>query len=90
MATATKGAMVMATRVASNNMGNGDGNGEVMGDGNGDEGGGHATATRAMATATAMMWKMATALRVAGDIEGLGKGGKGNGDSNKCGGQQRG
>jgi hypothetical protein len=40
---ATKVAMVMATRVAGNEDGDGDGNGAVMGDGNGDEGGGRAT-----------------------------------------------
>ncbi len=70
--------MALATRVACNDEGN-DGN---RGKSNGDEGGGRATAMRAMAMATAMVptWAMVTAMRLAGDKEGKGKGDKGNGN----------
>ncbi len=53
-------------------------------DGNGNEGGRRATAMRATTTvkaavtAMAIIWAMAMAMRVAGDKEGKGKGGKGN------------
>jgi hypothetical protein len=50
------------------------------------QGGGCATATRAIAMATAMVWAIATVTRVVGNIESNGKGGKGNGDGNKGGG----
>jgi hypothetical protein len=48
-------------------------------EGIGDKGGGRATAMRVMATATAklMTWVMATAMRLVGDEERKGKGGKG-------------
>jgi hypothetical protein len=60
--------------------------------GDGKEGGGQVTAKRAMVMAMAMatMWAMATTIRFAGNDEGKGKIGKGNGDSNEGGGQQRG
>ena len=90
MAMATKGAMEMVTRVVGNKEGDGDDDGKVMGNGRGDEGGKHATATRAMATVTTAMWAMAEVMRVAGNIDGKGKGGKGNGDGDKSGGQQKG
>jgi hypothetical protein len=85
MATATKGAMVMMTRVAGNKEGDGDSNN--VGNGNSNKGGRRVTATRAIAavTATATTWAMATMTRVAGNIEGNGKGGKGGGDCNKGG-----
>ncbi len=47
-------------------------------------------ATRAMATVTAMTWLMATVTRLAGDEEGKGEGGKGNGVCDEGGGQRRG
>ncbi len=62
-AEATKRAITTATRVASNDDGNGDGG---KSDGNGDEGAGRAT-TRAMAVATTV-----AAMRVASDKEGEG------------------
>jgi hypothetical protein len=46
--------------------------------GNGNEGGGRAMVTRAMA----MMWAMATATRLAGNEEDMGKGRKSNGKGN--------
>ncbi len=62
--------------------------------GNGDKGGGKATATRAMAMATAMttemMWAMGMTARWAGDEESKGKGGKGNCDGDEGGGRRRG
>ncbi len=48
------------------------------------------TATRALATATATMWAMATAMRLAGNKEGKHKGSKSNGDGDEGGRQQRG
>ncbi len=48
------------------------------------------TGMRAMATATAIMWVIATATRLAGDKEGKVKGGKGYGDSNEGGGNKDG
>jgi hypothetical protein len=77
--------MVRATRVASNKEGGGDGIGKVVGDGNGNVGGKRATAMRAMAVVTTTMWAMATAMMLAGDIDGNRKGG--DGDSDKVGGQ---
>ena len=44
---------------------------------NGNKGGRRLTATRAMATVTVMTWVMATVMRLAGDEEGKGEGGKG-------------
>ncbi len=61
-----------------------------------------ATATVARATATVMRWRaakramvkmagaIATAIRMVGNKEGNGKGGKGNGDGDEGGGRQRG
>ena len=49
------------------------------------EGGRRLTATRAMATVTATTWVMVTVVRLTGDIEGKGEGGKGNGDSDEGG-----
>jgi hypothetical protein len=43
----------------------------------GNKGGRRLTATRAMATVTVMTWVMATVMRLAGDEEGKGEGGKG-------------
>jgi hypothetical protein len=43
-----------------------------------------------MASATAMTWVMAMAMRLVGDKEGKGKGSKGNGKDDEGGGQQRG
>ncbi len=77
----TKRVMVSATRVASNKEGNGDG-GKI----NGNEGGRRATATMAMATATAMMWATAMVTWVAGNKKGNGKGSKYNGIGNEGGG----
>ncbi len=58
-------------------------------EGDGNEGGGQATATRVMAmataTATAMTWGMATAMRLVGDKEGKGEGGKDNGEGDEGG-----
>jgi hypothetical protein len=48
------------------------------------------TAMRAIATATATTWAMATATRLVGNKEGNAKGGKGYGDRDKGGGQQEG
>jgi hypothetical protein len=79
--------MALATRVACNEEGNGN-RGKI----NGNEGGGRSTETRAMGTvmATAPTWAMVTALRLAGDEEGKGKGGKGIGKGNEGGRQGRG
>jgi hypothetical protein len=65
-------AMVTVTRVAGHKEGDGDGNSDNVSNGNGNECGGSATAMRAMTTGTATMWAMASATRVAGDIEGNG------------------
>jgi hypothetical protein len=79
--------MVLAMSMACNEEGNFDNN-----EGNGDECGGRVTATRvmAMATVTAPTWAMVTTMRLAGDKNSKGKGGKGNGDGDESGGQQRG
>ncbi len=54
--------------------------------GNGNKSGRQVMATRAMATVTAaMMWVIATVMRLVGNKEGKGKRGKGNGDGNKGG-----
>ena len=45
---------------------------------------------RAMGTVTATTWVMATVTRLAGDEEGKGEGGKGNGVGDDGGGRQRG
>ena len=45
------------------------------------------TATRAMATVTATMWVMAMVTRLAGNEEGKGEGGKGDGDVDEGGGR---
>ncbi len=45
-----------------------------------------ATAMRAMAMVTAMMWEMATATRQVGNKKGRGKGSKGNDNGNEGGG----
>ncbi len=47
---------------------------------------GQATATRVMAMAMATTWALAMATRLAGDKEGMGKGGKDDGDGNEGGG----
>ncbi len=49
----------------------------------GNEGGMQLTATRAMATVTAMTWLMAKVTRRAGDEEGKGEGGKGDGEGDE-------
>ncbi len=53
---------------------------------NSNEGGRQATAMRAMATATVMMWAMATGTRLVGNKEGKGEFGKGNGNKDEGGG----
>jgi hypothetical protein len=79
-----KRAMALATRVECDEESDGFG-----GRRDGNEGGRRLTATRAMATVTAMTWVMATVTRLAGDKEGKGEGGgrrRGNGDGDKSGG----
>ena len=79
--------------MAGDEMGNGDGgksdvdNDKVGGQATASngEGGRRLTATRAMATVTAPTWVMVTVVRLTGDIEGKGEGGKGNGDGDEGG-----
>ena len=80
-----KRAMALATRGECDKESDGFG-----GKSDGNEGGRQLTATRAMATVTAMMWLMATVTRLADDEEGKGEGGKGDGDGDEGGGQQSG
>ena len=80
-----KRAMALATRVECEEESNGFG-----GKSDGNEGGRRFTATRAMAKVMAMMWVMATVMRLAGDEEGKGEGGKGDGDGDDGGGRRRG
>jgi hypothetical protein len=60
-------------------------------EGNGNKGGRQATALRVMVTvmalvkATVMTWAISTAMRLAGDKEGKGKGGKDNGEGDEGG-----
>ncbi len=81
-------AKALAMRVACNEEGN-DGD---RGKSNWDKGGRQGIAMRSMATVTVMAptWAMVTAMRLAGNTEGKGKGGKGNGNGDEGGGQQRG
>ena len=76
-----KRAMALATMVECNKESNGFG-----GKCDGNEGGRRLMATRAMATVTATTWLMATVTRLAGDEEGKGEGGKGDGDGRRGGG----
>jgi hypothetical protein len=70
----------MATRVVGIKKGDGDGNSSNVGDGNSIKGCGHATAMRGQwRRQTAMVWAMATASRVSGNIEGDCDGSKGDG-----------
>jgi hypothetical protein len=77
--------MALATRVVCNKEGNGNG-----GKSDGNKGDGQLMATRVIAMAKTTPWMMAMATRLAGDIEGKGKGGNGKGDNNEGGRQQRG
>jgi hypothetical protein len=83
--------MALATRVACNEEGNG-----TCCKSDGNKGDRRAMVTRAMATAMTMMkattWVMVMVMvrRLAGNKEGKGEGGKGNGDDNEGGGQRRG
>jgi hypothetical protein len=70
-----KRAMALVTRVGCNKESDGFGSKS-----NGNEGGRQLTATRAMVTAMAMMLVMVMVTRLAGDEEGKGEGGKGDGD----------
>jgi hypothetical protein len=72
--------MVLATRVAYDEEGNGDG-----GKSNGNEGDGRVTATRAIGIPKVMPWTVVMAMRLAGNEEGKGNGGKGDGDGNEAG-----
>ena len=69
--------MMLVTRVACDEEGNGNGYKR-----DGDEGDGRATATRAMVTAMvtvkATTWVMVMVTRLAGNEEGKGEGGKGD------------
>ncbi len=66
-------AIALAAWAACNKEDDGNSN-----EGNGNKGGRQVMATRAMAT----MWAMATGMRLIGNKEGKGKGGKGNGYDN--------
>ncbi len=80
-----KRAIALATRVECDQESNGFGS---KSDGN--KGGRRLTATRAMASVTAMTWLMATVTRLTGDEEGKGEGGKGDGNSDEGGERQSG
>ncbi len=47
------------------------------------------TVTRAMAMVTGMTWAMATVMRLVGNKEGKGEGGKGNGDGDRVAGNKK-
>jgi hypothetical protein len=81
-----KRAMALATRVESCDK-ESDGFGSKS---DGDEGGRRLTAIRAMATVMVMMWVTAMVTRLAGDKEGKGEGGKGDGNGDEGGGRRRG
>ena len=80
-----KRAMVLAMRVECDKESDGFG-----GKSDGNKDGRRLTATKAMATVTAMTWVMAMVTRLAGDKEGKGEGGKGDGNSDEGGARQRG
>jgi hypothetical protein len=83
-----KWVMALATRVElCDEESDGDGFGSKS---DGNKGGRRLTATRAMAAVTATTWVMATMTRLAGNKEGKGEGGKGDGDSDEGGGRRRG
>ncbi len=80
-----KRAMVLATRVEYGKES------DIFGSkSDGYEGGRQLTVTRAMAALMATTWEMATVTRLVGDKEGKGEGGKGDGDCDEGGSQQRG
>ncbi len=56
----------------------------------GNEGGRRLTATRAMVTVTVTTWLMAMVTRLAGNKEGKGEGGKGDGNGDEGGGRRSG
>ena len=77
--------MAMGIRVAGDEEGERDESCDKESNGfggksDGNEGGRRLTATRAMATVTAMTWVMVTVTRLAGNKEGKGVSGKGDGD----------
>ena len=76
-----KRAIVLATRVECNEESD-----RFGGKSNGNEGGRRLTATRVLATVTAMTWLMVTVTRLAGEEEGKGEGGKGDGGGDEGGG----
>ncbi len=80
-----KRVMALATRVECDEESDGFG-----GKSNGNKGDRRLTATRAMATVTAMTWLMATVTRLAGDEEGKGEGGKADDDGDEGGGRRSG
>ena len=80
-----KRVMTLATRVECDEESDGFG-----GKSDGNEGGRRLTATRVLATATAMTWLMVMVRRLVGDEEGKGEGGKGDGNVDEGGRWRRG